>query len=502
MHSHDGSPDVPRAKTAPVTFHGRGHSPTESVVDDMASIVAEAGQHALNLAETVTERLRPANEPCDVVKVVLDPSFTQATHSRSMPWEARLAPPHVSGGLRSSSKLRPESAASQTSSSAALLASYAAYGVTTKAASRPSSAACRTTSASANAVGRTSGRPSRPSSAVQVSRQGSVERHPPQLELARRGTAGSAIQEERTRLAAQSGSTQLLQQALVEERSKQRPWFTKHHLTFGGTRNGSFRSEHREYFDAQRAVSMEHFQHELLHGLDAAGSAWSAGSPTDAAASRAATFAELRASPALPCQSSSSEHRPVQFDNAVCPGRATTAAAAATDNRAASRPQSAASRPQSAAMRRSRSGRLATKPDVIEEAVARAVQKVAAQAVQQADRHSNSHSKDPPGNVGSSRPVSACGVRTAKAATAGATRQLPESACIDAAWASWARDRLGHKRSTVGGRGRCRSQGSSLRRSRIPRCHASTGRTVANSSEASRESTLLPDEASFQSMPT
>lgn len=58
------------------------------------------------------------------------------------------------------------------------------------------------------------------------------------METAQRGRQGPSAQEQRENLMTQaSSSAKFLHDALQGERGKPRPWFDKHHLTFGGTRN-------------------------------------------------------------------------------------------------------------------------------------------------------------------------------------------------------------------------------------------------------------------------
>lgn len=107
----------------------------------------------------------------------------------------------------------------------------------------------------------------RPASAPSATGAQRRSREPPRggVETAPRGGRCPAVQEQRERADMRAtSSAKFLQEILEEERCKPRPWFDKHHLTFGGTRNELHRSEHREYFGAPRAVSMEHFADEVL----------------------------------------------------------------------------------------------------------------------------------------------------------------------------------------------------------------------------------------------
>jgi len=98
-----------------------------------------------------------------------------------------------------------------------------------------------------------SSRPTRPASA-------------PFVHLVPRGGAGPAVRELRKRAGAPGPAGAVgavLQDALREERSRPRPWFERHHHSFGPVRNPSTRSELREYFGVPRS-EVDEFAEELL----------------------------------------------------------------------------------------------------------------------------------------------------------------------------------------------------------------------------------------------
>lgn len=79
-----------------------------------------------------------------------------------------------------------------------------------------------------------------------------------------RGCCGLDVQDARLRHASAVRAEAMLVGALSDVRSRPRAWREDHQITFGSTKNAQYMPEHREYFDREKLVDIEHFVTELL----------------------------------------------------------------------------------------------------------------------------------------------------------------------------------------------------------------------------------------------